>query len=80
MIDIHELKIMPEYFEAVLKGIKKFELRHYDRNYKVKDILVLKEWKNGGFTGRKKKVTISYILKNVSQFGLKDGYAILGWK
>ena len=80
MIDTHELKIMPEYFNAVVSGVKKFELRRCDRDYKVKDILVLKEWRNGKFTGRKTRVIIAYILKHAELYGLKDGYAILGWK
>lgn len=31
---IHELKILPEYFEAVVSGNKRFEIRKNDRNYK----------------------------------------------
>lgn len=30
---IHELKILPEYFEAVVSGDKRFEIRKNDRNY-----------------------------------------------
>lgn len=41
---IHELKILPEYFDAVISGRKRFEIRKNDRDYKVGDQLILKEW------------------------------------
>lgn len=31
---IHELKILPKYYEKVLSGEKRFELRKDDRNFK----------------------------------------------
>lgn len=39
-----ELKTIPEYFDKVAKGLKKFEIRYNDRDYKAGDILILKEW------------------------------------
>jgi hypothetical protein len=53
----HELKILPEYFEAVIGGLKSAEVRKNDRDYKVSDYLELKEWDAlsepfTGFTGR----------------------------
>lgn len=73
----HELKILPEYFEAVKDGRKKFELRKNDRNFEVNDILVLKEYMMKGYTGREVKAKITYVLKNVPIYGLDDEYAIL---
>lgn len=48
---IHELKVKPVYFEAVKEGIKTFELRRDDRNFKVGDILLLREWEHQ-YSGR----------------------------
>lgn len=71
---IHELKIKPEYFAAVVTGDKTFEIRNNaDRNFQVGDTLLLWEW-NGGFTGRTAERTVSYI----TDFEQKPGYVVLG--
>lgn len=71
---IHELKIKPEYFAAVVSGDKTFEIRNNaDRNFQVGDTLLLWEW-NGGFTGQTVERTVSYI----TDFEQKPGYVVLG--
>lgn len=75
---IHELKIAPEYFEKVLSKEKTFEFRYNDRNYQVGDILNLKEYENGTYTGRETNVEITYILQDFE--GLQSNYAILSIK
>ena len=40
----HELKIWPEYYKAINDKIKKFEIRKNDRNFKVGDQIVLREF------------------------------------
>lgn len=40
----HELKTLPEYFQAVKRGEKTFELRRDDRPYAVGDTLLLREF------------------------------------
>ena len=54
MASIHK-KIIPEYFEAIISGKKKFELRLGDFDVVEGDTLVLEEWDSaaGGYTGRK---------------------------
>ena len=74
-IYIHSLKIVPKYFEKVLSGEKNFEFRYNDRNYKICDILILKEYDNNKFTGRELSVQITYILEN--SLGIQEGYVIL---
>lgn len=73
----HELKILPEYFEAVASGKKKFEIRKDDRNYQVGDLLVLKEYKDGEYTGRTIRMGVSYIYRGSGEYGLQEGYCIL---
>lgn len=40
-VRIHQLKIAPKYFNAVVAGQKTAELRKDDRGYKVGDVLSL---------------------------------------
>ena len=75
---IHELKITPKYFEKVLSKEKTFEFRYNDRNYQVGDILNLKEYENGTYTGRETNVEITYILQDFE--GLQPNYVILSIK
>lgn len=77
---IHELKILPEYFNEVQSHNKQFELRKDDRDYRVGDWILLKEFENGSYTGRECGCFgITYILRNCPEYGLADGYCILGW-
>lgn len=71
-------KILPEYFELVRKGIKNFELRKDEDNIQPNDILVLDEWDGEKYTGRYVCRTVVYVLRNVPQYGLADGYCIIG--
>ena len=75
----HELKILPEYYDAVALKTKTFEIRKNDRNFHVGDELILKEWDGGNYTGRELRRYVSYILFDW-QAGLKDGYCIMSIK
>ncbi|MFL0251271.1 ASCH/PUA domain-containing protein [Clostridium neuense] len=75
---VHELKTLPEYFQAVKEKRKPFEVRKNDRNFKVGDSLYLREWTGEEYTGRKLIRIITYIL-NDSRY-VKEGYVILGIK
>ncbi|MEC5227691.1 DUF3850 domain-containing protein [Bacillus inaquosorum] len=70
---VHHLKIYPEYYEAVLKDVKKFEIRKNDRFYMVGDTLVLHEWMDE-FTGRKLEAQIKYI----TDYKQRSRYVVLG--
>ena len=78
MTQIHKLKISPKYFKKVLSEEKMFECRYNDRNYQVGDILKLKEYHNGDYTGQEIYVQITYILQNFE--GLQPNYTILSIK
>ena len=75
----HELKILPEFFQAVYEDRKRFELRKDDRSFEVGDIIILREWDGENFTWRFFQSDIKYILRNCEQYGLKQGYCIIGF-
>lgn len=71
---IHELKIFPEFFEAVTSGRKQFEIRKNDREFKVGDQLTLREWTGEKYTGDSYKAEITYI----TDYAQQNGYVVLG--
>lgn len=68
---IHELKILPDYFNAVIKGEKTFEIRKNDRPFQTGDMLALNEFDGQYYTGNSCLVYIDYIL-NDSEYVKKD--------
>jgi hypothetical protein len=74
---VHELKIWPEYFAAVVDGSKPFEVRANDRKFAVDDYLELREWnpESKSYTGRSTFRQITYIGTGI---GLAPGYVVLG--
>ena len=67
---IHAKKVKPEYFEALLKGDKTFELRHEDPDepeYAVGDYLALNEYERYNeaqeYSGRCLLYKITYVLR-----------------
>ncbi len=62
---IHDLKILPSFFEQVINGNKMFEIRENDRDYKLGDVLLLREVEptrtDIEYTGRMKAVQVTYI-------------------
>lgn len=74
----HYVKILPKYYIAVEKGIKTFEIRFNDRNYKVGDILHLQEFVGGEYTSRELTKEICYMIDDPDY--CKDGFVVLGIK
>ncbi len=78
----HNLKILKQYYEQQVAGIKPFELRKLDRDFKVGDEIKLNEIthteKLGEYkpTGRACIVRITCIVCGFE--GLEDGYGVLG--
>lgn len=75
----HELKCWPEYFQAVTRMEKMFEVRKNDRNFKVGDIIVLLEWDpvKMEYTGKEWEGFITYVLPG-GQFGIYKSHVVLG--
>ncbi len=71
-----EKKVQQEYFEAVIEGKKRFEVRLADFKCKAGDILVLKEQKQGTkeLTGRQIECELLYKFntKDIGKFYTKE--------
>ena len=72
-------KILPQYFAAVAKGLKTFEIRKDDDGFMVGDYINLREWNGENYTGFQTRRKITYILRDAEQYGLMPGYCILGF-
>lgn len=75
----HELKCIPPFFEDVHSGAKPFELRRDDRDYRVGDTLLLREWRPDwkDYTGRICRKRVTYKLEG-GQYGLASDVVVLG--
>lgn len=62
---IIEKKVWPEFFEKILSGDKKYELRLADFECSAGDILILREWdpETREYTGLYLKKEITFVLK-----------------
>lgn len=76
----HDLKIEPKYFDAVLSGKKRFEIRKNDRDYKEGDQVTLREYDRHAsvpseafkYTGRAFIAKIGYM----TAFMQRKGYVV----
>jgi len=83
-----EKKTYIEYFERMLSGEKKFELRLADWQCAPGDILILREWnpKTKQYTGRQIEKEISCVVKSkdLKVFTKEDiekyGWQVIGFK
>lgn len=71
-----ELKTWPKYFEAILSGSKRFEIRRNDRPFMVGQTLILREFdpEDQTYTGRAVAAQITYM----TDFEQKPGFVVLG--
>ena len=82
----HTLKTWPQYFDAVKRGEKTFEVRRNDRGFQEGDIVLL--WRTceheptkvdldvWGHAKHELIFRIGYVLTG-GQFGIADGYCVL---
>lgn len=87
----HILKTMPDYWDAVDRNEKPFEVRRDDRGFQKGDILILRRLKKnpvndkwfeeshsyGGYKELRRKIT--YVLTG-GQFGIEPGFVVMGLK
>ena len=78
---IHDLKCWPQYFAPAKLGIKSFEVRRNDRDYKIGDILLLREWnpETQDYIGNKCFFLVTYCLygdKNRTM-GVDEGFVFM---
>lgn len=78
---VHELKVVPQFWEGLAGATKTFEIRRNDRHFQVGDTLILREYDHSiGFVSEATVTAkVSYIL-HAEDFpaGLREGYVILG--
>lgn len=80
----HELKSWPRFFHSIVTGDRRHELRRNDRDYRVGDRLVLREFDEllGAYTGRECMAVVTSITSRdepcaVSAEGLNPDFCIL---
>lgn len=75
----HELKTWPDPFQAVWDGAKTYEIRTNDREFKVGDLLHLREYDpaTGSYTGSFLMRAVSYMTLG-GEWGLPPGLCVLG--
>jgi hypothetical protein len=76
-----ELKIWPEPFKAVISKKKQYEVRKADREFKVGDDVMLREYlpKKDKYTGEFFLGKITYITK-AGTWGLPKNLCVFGFK
>lgn len=78
---LHELKIEHKYLVEVAAGRKTFELRKNDRDYQRGDLVEFSViLKDGQILKSKVLYVITYVLKDVPEYGLADGFCIFSIK
>ena len=87
---LHNLKIEKSYFNAIMGGKKTFEIRNNDRDFQVGDLVTFDVIEITNLFGKEKAIacdcgkglvfTITYVLKNIPEYGLDDKYCVFGIK
>jgi len=78
-VRVHDLKCWREHFRRLLDGTKHVELRFDDREFKVGDRLLLREYdpRASRYTGRATVRRVSHILRSSDGPWLSSGYVAL---
>lgn len=74
----HSLKCWVNYFDAIERGEKTFEVRRNDRGFVKGDVLILERFSPAlGYLDKSVRRTVTYILHG-GQFGIEPGYVVMG--
>jgi hypothetical protein len=75
----HVLKCWPDFFTAVYEGVKPFEVRKNDRDFRVGDCLILREFDpvSQAYSGRETKRFVRYVLQG-GGFGIAEDHVVMG--
>lgn len=72
------LPLWPYFFDSIKTGVLTFLPWVYDRDFRIGDILILKETdEDGSFTGREIPVKVGFILIG-ERYGVAKGYCVMG--
>jgi ParB family transcriptional regulator, chromosome partitioning protein len=76
---LHELKTWPDLWWAVAEGRKTAEWRKNDRDYRLGDVLRLREYdpESGRYTGAWLDVIVTHLISGPSPFGIPDGFVMM---
>ena len=74
----HDLKLLPVYFHEVVLGNKNFEIRLNDRDFKVGDKIILREFEgiSQDYTGEFVEGEIMFV----TDFMQAPGYVVFSFK
>lgn len=74
---VHVLKTWPPVYQSTRAGLKTFEMRKNDRDFRVNDILVLQEYDPiiKEYTGEMSSFVVTYMLQG--DFGLPPETCIM---
>lgn len=77
----HELKVQPQFWDAIADGSNPSNIRRDDRKFRIGDVCELKRYDpSHGFTGQSIEKVITHILMPEDfPNGLPAGYVILGF-
>ncbi len=82
----HTLKTVSQFWDAIYRGEKTFEVRKNDRGFQKGDTLILERWEHNQhgalvitWPRRLLSVKITYLLQG-GQFGIEPAYCVLGFK
>ncbi|TBM24384.1 DUF3850 domain-containing protein [Hafnia alvei] len=76
----HLLKIKPDFFSAVVNGKKTAELRKNDRDFHEGQVLILREWIRGKYTGMTVTVRITHITPCKGFINDETNWVVLSFK